>query len=76
MDQSLLHIVEGAPKTKEAWEHLQKKFGEKRNDISKSTMSHEVNPAIVVEDRQIVSEPHYKNAPMDDEEVNEEKEDK
>ena len=50
LDPSILHIVEASPTTKEAWERLQNKFGKKKNDISKSTMSHEVNPSKVVED--------------------------
>ena len=49
LDRSLLHIVEGAPVAKQAWDHLQNKFGEKKNDITKSTMSHEVKPSKVAE---------------------------
>ena len=76
LDPSLLHIVEGAPTAKEAQERLQNKFGKKKNDIIESTMSHEVKPTIVVEDNPTIRESHYENAPVDDEAIKEEKEDK
>ena len=38
----LYYVIEEAPTTKEAWERLQKKFVEKKNDIIESTISHEV----------------------------------
>ena len=75
LDQILLYFVEGALIAKQAWECLQNKFGEKRNDISESTMSHDVKPIIVAEDNPTVSDSHCENAPVDDEEAKEEKED-
>ena len=73
---SLLHIVEGEPIAKKSWECLQRRFGEKENDINESTMSQKVNPTLVVEDSPTICESLYENALMDDEQVNEEKEDK
>ena len=56
LNPCLLYFVLRTPTTKEAWERLQNIFGEKKNDITESTMSHEVKLGIVAEDNPTVRE--------------------
>ena len=59
LDLGLLHIFEGAPITKQALEHFQNKFGEKRCDISESTLSQEGNISIVSKDNPTMKIPQW-----------------